>query len=85
VPGTIARWLATDGADVSTGQPILLLDPSQEMVWEGLRALYLIGQPEDLEAIQPYVQPLHEVPDAVHRQAEITAEAIQKRNRENRK
>lgn len=76
VPGTLERWLARDGATVSTGEETTLLAPSSEMVWEALRALYLIGRPEDLPAIESYARGKADMPDLVRQQAELAARAI---------
>jgi hypothetical protein len=48
-------------------------------VWEVLRVLYLVGHPADLEDVQRYTHPVPGMPEAVARQAQLTAEAIQKR------
>ncbi len=80
VPGTIERWMVPDGAEVSAGQPIAELSSSQEMVWEALRALYLIGQPEDLFAVDRYARGAPNVPESVRRQAQLTARAIRARH-----
>ena len=58
---------------------IATLDPGTEQVWEALRALYLIGQPEDIPAIQPYERELPEIPDHVRQQAVATEQAIRER------
>ena len=79
VPGTIDRWLVADGAAVSKGQPVLAVTPSDAEVWEALRALYLVGQPQDLTAIEPFEGGLYDMPPEVRRQATITAEAIRSR------
>jgi len=81
VPGTIDRWLVADGADVSAGQPVLLIDPSPEEIWEALRALYLIGQPQDLPAVEQFasVAEADKLPPDIRRQAATTAEAIRSR------
>ena len=80
VPGTIDRWLVKDGAPVSSGQPVVLLAPSPEMVWESLRALYLVGQPEDLPTIQRYIRGAPGMPERVRQQAELTVQAIRGRS-----
>jgi hypothetical protein len=51
-PDGFARSPGT-GANVAAGAEIAVVDPSTEQVWEALRALYLIGQPDDLPAIRP--------------------------------
>jgi biotin carboxyl carrier protein len=76
VPGTILQWVVSDGALVQGGQPILLIDPSPEMVWESLRALYLIGQKDDLASINRYIRGIDGMPPQVQQQAALTARQI---------
>ena len=57
-----------------------VIDPANEQVWEALRALYLIGQPDDLAAIRPYERDLPDVSNDVRRQAQETEQAIRKRS-----
>ncbi len=47
------QWAISDGSQVQAGEPMMLVDPSPEMAWESLRALYLIGQKDDLAAVRP--------------------------------
>jgi hypothetical protein len=79
VPGTLKSWLVTNGESVSAGQSIALIDASSPEVWEALRALYLIGQPQDLPAVDQLAQPGNGVPEAVRQQAVRTAGAIRDR------
>jgi biotin carboxyl carrier protein len=79
VPGSINRWLVQDGASVVEGQPIVLVDPSVEEVWEALRALYLVGQPQDLPAVEQILRGGEAVPANLRQQAEVTARAIRSR------
>ncbi len=67
------------GQTVAAGDQIATLDPGTDQVWEALRALYLIGQPEDIPAIQPYERELPEIPDHVRQQAVATERAIRER------
>jgi hypothetical protein len=76
VPGTILEWTSPDNAAVETGKPILLVDPSAEMVWESLRALYLIGRKEDLPAVNRYVRGVDGMPAQIPQQATLTAREI---------
>jgi hypothetical protein len=48
-------------------------------VWEALRALYLIGQQEDLPAILPYERDLPDISTDVRQQAIETENAIRSR------
>jgi biotin carboxyl carrier protein len=79
VPGEINRWLVPDGSAVAQGQPIVLVDPSPAEVWEALRALYLVGQPQDLPAVEQFLHGGDTVPVNVRQQAQETAEAIRSR------
>jgi hypothetical protein len=79
VPGTLERWLAHDGATVSTGQPVVSLAPSAEMALEALRALYLIGQPGDLPTVERYARGNTGMPERVRQQADLVARAIRAR------
>jgi len=76
VPGTIRQWISSDNAQVKSSDPLLLVDPSPEMVWESLRALYLIGQKEDLPAVNPYVRAAEGMPPQIQQQAALTAHEI---------
>ena len=80
IPGRI-RSVAQTGASVSAGTEIAVVDPASEQVWEALRALYLIGQLDDLPAIRPYERELPEIPDHVRQQAMETERAIRARGK----
>ena len=79
IPGRI-RSVAGTGANVAAGDELAVVDPANEQVWEALRALYLIGQPDDLNAIRPYERDLPDVSNDVRQQAAATEEAIRKRS-----
>jgi hypothetical protein len=79
IPGIIRQWLVSDKAAVTKGQPILRVDPSVSEIWESLRALYLIGQLEDLPAIEEIARGAGDIPANVRQQAELTATAIRSR------
>jgi hypothetical protein len=55
------------------------VDPGDEQVWEALRALYLVGQPDDLPAIHPYQRDLPEISGRLRQQALLTEKAIRDR------
>jgi biotin carboxyl carrier protein len=79
VPGSIERWIAADGSGVQNGQPILLVNPSSGMVWESLRALYLIGRADDLPRVEDYARGAERMPPQIQQQAELTVQAISSR------
>jgi hypothetical protein len=80
IPGRI-RSAAQAGARLNAGAEVAVVDPASEQVWEALRALYLIGQPEDLPAIRPYTRDLPDISNDIRRQAQETEIAIQARTK----
>lgn len=79
VPGSMLRWLAREGATLSAGEPLVALAPSPEQVWEALRALYVVGQPEDLPTVERYARDAEGMPENVRQQASLAARAIRTR------
>jgi hypothetical protein len=80
MPGRIRSVVAT-GANVASGAEVAVIDPGTEQVWEALRALYLIGQSEDLPAIRPYERDLPHISNDIRQQAQETEKAIQGRTK----
>jgi len=79
IPGRI-RSVAGTGANIAAGAEVSVVDPANDQVWEALRALYLIGQPDDLSAIRPYERDLPDISNDVRQQATETEQAIRKRS-----
>lgn len=79
IGGRIRTLSVVTGAIVAEGAEVATVEPGSEQVWEALRALYLIGQVEDLLAIRPYERELPEIPDRVRQQASLTEQAIRQR------
>jgi hypothetical protein len=79
ISGRLRELSALTGQAVNAGDAIATIDPGTEQVWEALRALYLVGQPDDIAAIQPYERELPDIPDRVRQQAQATEEAIRQR------
>lgn len=77
--GEVAHLLAKDGANVSAGDALAVISPGETQVWESLRALYLVGQPQDLEDVDRYARGTPHMSERVRRQAETTAQAIRQR------
>ena len=80
IPGRI-RFVSQTGATVAAGSELAVVDPAAEQVWEALRALYLIGQPEDLAAVRPFERDLPDISNDVRQQAQETEKAIQSRTK----
>jgi hypothetical protein len=79
IPGRI-RSVSQPGANVSAGVEVAVVDPGTEQVWEALRALYLVGQIDDLAAIRPYERDLPDISNDVRQQAQETEKAIRDRS-----
>jgi hypothetical protein len=81
IAGRVRSISVSAGQNVVAGTEIATIDPDTEQVWEALRALYLVGQPEDLPAITPYERDLPDIPDRVRQQAVLAEKAIRERER----
>src|SRR5579863_3127782 len=79
ITGRLRALSAQTGQTVAAGSEIATIDPGTEQVWEALRALYLVGQPDDLAAVLPYERELPNIPDHVRKQAVETEKAIRDR------
>ena len=76
ITGRIRSLSVATGAAIAAGAEIAAIDPSSEQVWEALRALYIIGQPDDLPAIRVYERNVPEIPDRLRQQAVLTEKSI---------
>jgi hypothetical protein len=81
ITGRLRALDAPQGQTVAAGAEIATVDPGTEQIWEALRALYLIGQPEDIAAVLPYERELPDIPDHVRQQAVETEKAIREREK----
>ena len=79
ITGRIRSLSVQSGATVAEGQEVAVIAPDTEQVWEALRALYLVGQLEDLPAVTAYERDLPDVPERVREQAVLTEKAIRER------
>jgi len=79
ISGRIRTLSVAPGANVTAGAEIATISPGDEQAWEALRALYLIGQPDDLPAIRPYQRELPEISDRIRQQAFLTEKSIRER------
>ncbi len=81
ITGRLRELAAQPGQTITAGAEIATIDPGTEQIWEALRALYLIGQPDDIAAILPYERELPDIPDHVRQQAIETEKAIREREK----
>jgi len=81
ISGRLQTLSAQTGQTVGTGSQVATIDPGTEQVWEALRALYLVGQVDDIAAVVPYERELRNIPDHVRQQAIETEKAIRQREK----
>jgi len=79
IPGRVERRAVADHARVAAGDVVAIIAPGEDQVWEALRALYLIGGPDDLPAVEPFTRPTADVSARLRQQAMLTADAIRRR------
>ena len=81
ISGRVRELPVHPGQSVAEGVRLAVIDPGTEQVWEALRGLYLVGQPDDLPSIVPYERELPDIPDRVRQQATETENAIRQREK----
>ena len=80
-PGEVRSLEHREGDAVAPGDALAELSADKNHVWEALRALYVVGQVDDLDDVRRFTRPLPNLPESVARQAALTAQAIQARAR----
>lgn len=80
LPGKITDVRAREGQEVQAGETLLSLAPDGEFVWETLRALYVIGEVDDLAEVERYARGVEGMPERIKEQAAQTARAIRDRS-----
>ena len=78
LPGRISKVNKPNGSQVARDEEVLSLNSDEDSVWEALRALSLVGTPEDLSLIQTYTTAA-DTPQRIKDQANLTLTAIQNR------
>jgi hypothetical protein len=80
VAGKIERVSAAEGTNLAAGAELLVLAPDGKNAWEALRALYVVGETEELPEIERYARgEAAGMSDEIKKQAARTAEAIKSR------
>lgn len=80
LPGDLQKVFVSAESPIKAGEPLLLISPDNATVWEALRALYLVGESQDLPIVDRYVQGVDKLPEEIKKQAALTAKAIQSRS-----
>ncbi|NOX58052.1 MAG: hypothetical protein GXP29_04235 [Planctomycetes bacterium] len=82
VSGSVKRVGIANGSELKVGDTIYEINPAEEDMWEALRALVLVGDPEDIKTIKANTDRYGKTP-RLETQADLTCKAIEKRAKEN--
>jgi HEAT repeats/Biotin-requiring enzyme len=83
LPGSLGTISTPAGTKVAQGAMLLTINSDEDSVWEALRGLALVGESEDLAAVNSYAQGSASTSDRIKQQAALTANAIQDRANSN--
>jgi HEAT repeat protein len=82
LPGKLERIIAKSGSKVVPGAPIITINSDEDSLWEALRGLALIGEPQDVRAIEPYANGSVASSDRIRQQATLAIKAIKSRTKQ---
>jgi hypothetical protein len=77
--GKVDRLLVTSGSNLAKGDGVLTISSDEESVWEALRGLTIVGQPEDLALVERFASGTEQVSERLKQQATLTANTIKGR------
>lgn len=82
--GRVDEVMVRPSDPITKGDRLCTIHPNPQQVFEALRALALVGQPQDLEYIRPYLDPegrwSRSERTHIQAQARLATDAIQKRH-----
>jgi hypothetical protein len=81
LPGEVRELSRREGTAAAPGDPLAEISADKDHAWEALRALWNVGQEQDLEEIQRYARGIPGMPEKLQEQALLTLEAIRARRR----
>ncbi|MBA3356948.1 MAG: HEAT repeat domain-containing protein [Pyrinomonadaceae bacterium] len=79
LPGKLERITAPSGSRVATGAALMTINSDKDSIWEALRGLSLIGESQDVPAIESYTQGSAASSPRIREQAVLAIKAIQGR------
>jgi hypothetical protein len=68
---------------VALGAGLTSINSDEDSLWEALRALALVGEIQDVQAIEPYASGSAGSSERIRQQAGLTIKAIQSRSEQN--
>lgn len=79
LPGKVKSVAVLEGARVGAGDTLFIIAPDTQFVWEALRALYWVGERDDLSLVERYAGGVEGLPERIKQQAAMTAKSIRSR------
>ena len=82
LPGRVERITLNPGAAIAAGETLMTLTADEESIWEAMRGLSLVGDRDDLPALEQYERGAAPGPkrsDRIKEQAALTAKTIRSR------
>ena len=79
LPGKLERIISSSGSKVVPGAALMTINSDEDSLWEALRGLALIGDAQDMPAIEPYANGSAASSDRIKQQAVLAIKAIQGR------
>jgi hypothetical protein len=83
LPGTVTRVRAGEDKEIQPGETLFSIAPDGDFVWEALRALYVVGEGDDLSEVERYARGVERMPQRIKEQVALTARAIKDRSEKN--
>jgi pyruvate/2-oxoglutarate dehydrogenase complex dihydrolipoamide acyltransferase (E2) component len=77
--GRVESLTKTKGDQVTAGEVLCRLTVHQDHLFEVLKALALVGTPDDLPELRPFAHGERLQPDRIRQQAQLTIRAIETR------
>lgn len=78
--GKVDRLFVSNGSSVGKGDGVLTMKSDEQSIWEALRGLSVVGQPEDLLMVERYANGSEPVSERLKQQAALTTGAIRNRS-----
>lgn len=77
--GRVDRLLVSNGSTVAKGDGVLTVKSDEQSIWEALRGLSVVGQPEDIPIIERFANGSEPVSERIKQQATLIIGAIRNR------
>lgn len=82
LPGEVRALTQKEGAGVQPGAVLAEIGADKDHAWEALRALFRVGQPDDLDDVRRYLRAASGMTDRLRQQAAFTIDEIENRRKQ---